>query len=183
MSLRKLESGTYSDRGDRNSWTYWDTYVNDGSLSVRMFQLPWSGAKTRDLTNMKTAGLIPANQNFKVTSIGIQFLPAATAATTLAAYAMLAGCVGELIINGKDASYQKTLFQMIGGVFGIDYTSVAGNTLAVINVVKALDRLPTPIVLAANVPFEFDLTFAAAAPGVKGDYIKVLLNGRLVRAM
>ena len=184
MSFRKLESGTYSDRGDRNSWTYWDTFVGDAATTnVRMFQLPWSGAKTRDLTNMKTSGTIPANQNFKVMSIGVQFIPALTAASMLVAYKMLAGCVAELIINGKDASYQKTLLQMVGGVVMTEYTPIVGNTCAVINFMRVSDKLPTPIVLSANTPFEFDLTFKAGALAVTNDQIKILLNGRLVRAM
>ena len=185
--LQRLQRGTYSDRGDQNGWTYYDTFILDGSTtSVRMFQGPWSGAKTKDLTNMKTAGMIPANQRFRVTAIGMQYVGHAQLLTLAKIHTLLAGCVAELIINGKDASYQKTLLQMIGWPLAVEAMPAA--TFAIqagpMSMVRHADRLKYPIVLAANVPFEFDLSFAAANDAtLTADKIKIMLSGTLVRAM
>jgi hypothetical protein len=185
--LQRLQRGTYSDRGDQNGWTYYDTFALDGSTtSVRMFQTAWSGTKTKDKTNMKTAGMIPANQRFRITSIGLQYVGHAQLLTLVKVQTLLAGCVAELIINGKDASFQQTALQMIGWPLAVE--SMPAATFAIqashFNHLAHATKLKYPIVLAANVPFEFDLTFAAANDAtLTTDLIKIMLNGTLIRAM
>lgn len=187
--LQKLQRGTYSDRGDQNAWTYYDTLTLSnaaGAQTFRLFQTPWSGTKSKDLTNMKTAGQMPANQRFRITSIGIQYVAAAARTTLVKINTLLASVVGELIINGKDASYQKTLAHMLGMSFVVENATGAANivTQPVFDLVKEADKLKFPVVLAANVPFEFDLVFTAASDAtLDGDKIKIALNGTLIRAM
>jgi hypothetical protein len=185
--LQRLQRGTYSDRGDRNGWTYWDAItLNHVASYFRMFQLAWSGTKTRDLTNMKTAGQIPANQNFQVRSISVQYIAAAARTTLVPIHKLLAETVCEIIINGKDASYQKTLAQMLGLSFLVENATGAANivTQPFVDTIKQADKLSVPITLAANVPFEVDLTCTVPnAAALDGDIIKIGLNGMLLRAM
>ena len=181
-----LQRGTYSDRADRNDWSYYDSATLDHlTTTFRLFQTPWSGAKTLDLTNMKTAGIIPQNQRFRIRQIVVQYWAAAARATFVKIHKILAETVLELIVNGKDASYQKPLSRIMGIDGGVELATGAANVVAepLLSIIKA-EKLRSQITLAANVPFEVRLTSTNASDAsLDGDRIKVFLEGLLIRAM
>lgn len=185
--MAQLQRGTYSDRGARLPWSYWSTAVLDGAtVQFRLFQQPWAGAITRDLTNMSTAGSIPSNQNFLVKSIGVQYVAIAARLTLATIHTLLTQTICELMINGKDADYQRPLLQMLNYPFAVENATGAANIVNQMAFCPLMgaDKLAVPIRLAANVPFEVRLTCTAPNNALlNGDWIKIFLNGTLIRAM
>jgi len=190
--LQRLQTGTYSSKGERLDWSYYDTAIMKNALGVTTYRLftqgigqadPTGVTKTLDLTNMKTSGIMPQNQHFKIKAIRLSYHTHATLLTALEIFNVMQKTVLEISINGKDASYQKVLADIMGIPLSSEITLAAtyaqstGRYLGV-------DVLNKPITLAANVPFEVDVKLiAASAAALDADRLRVSLQGILIRAM
>ena len=191
--ITSLQHGTYSDRGDKLDWAYYDTLILKnalGAYKARLFTQaigqtdPTGVVKTLDITNMKTSGILPQNQRFIIRAIKTEYYAHAALTTAQKIYDVLGKTVLEMVINGKDASYQKVLQEVIGMPVACETTTTEAPMEMSYGRYTSIDVLNKPITLAANTPFEWDATLIAASDAsLDTDRIRVSMCGILVRAM
>ena len=193
--LLDLQKGTYSDKGERLDWSYYDTLILKNALGAQTFRLftqgigqtdPTGAVKTKDLTNMKTSGIMPQNQRLVIKAIRVTYTAHAALTSLVDTMLFLNTAVLEVSINGKDASYQKPLSSIMKLAMGVQVATGAANIVleTAYAPISGCSVLRKPLVLAANVPFEVDITLAAAsAAALDADRCRIDLEGLLLRAM
>lgn len=191
-ALQKLAQGTFSAEGQAMDWTYYDRLLLAAAgTSFTMFQNPLgSGAVPRTLadTNMTTAGIIPTNQNFTVFAIivGYEAHAQLASATIDILNNWLRTVTVSLTINGKAPTFQKPLTEILGIPMlihnepAVTVSGVMGSQ----GRFTGISPLNIPITLAANSNFNVIVEYPAAigATAIVADYLRIGLNGALIRA-
>lgn len=182
LNLRK---GTYSGKGDWIDWLFYDTMVLDATtVQYRLFNVQLGGTKTRDLTNMRTAGIIPSNQNFTLRAFTVAYYFDAAPTTLQDVFNFLNKSVFEFSVSGKDVLYQKTLADMFGLVFNGEVVTGAANIVneLFVNRVIGVDVLNKKIPLEPDTVLDANVyCTAAAAAGLADNRIRIGMRGELVR--
>ena len=183
-----VESGTYSNVGEKIDWTYWDTTIISNTVtSVRLFTNPLGGSGARTLadTNIIRQS-IPRGQKFIVRAIKIFYYGHAifTAAALQAFFELIRRTALDIKIVGKDSIGQWGLDELIGApILGANTDAVTVNTSALsIGRFTGIFPLNSPIKLAELTDYEILLQhFTAPAVILNNDVLKVALNGTLYR--
>jgi hypothetical protein len=188
-ALEKMQRGTFSNVGERLSWSYYDTATLAVATTIfKLFTVPLgTGGKTLDLTNFTGNGALPQGQHMTIRGFRVMYRSITTTNTAgaLAIGTTLDNTTLEFGIQNKAPMYQATLAEMFGIPISVQTTpTVAGDAMVLASrgIFNGYVPLGMPIVLAALTPFNFTLTHTAAtAAGQAGDHIRVSLVGTLLR--
>lgn len=193
IALSKTETGTYGTQAEKINREYWDEEILAAAVpTVRLFQVPMGGGKTRAQTNMILGGQIPTGVKFLIKTIAVYWVsvpgagPATKRTTTLhieELYDQLANTTLQVKIENKDVVFEATLQRL----FGINF-AVAVNVTATQNFPfpmstnNGLTVLRNHITLAAQTPFHVEIQHNTAIPAsCVGDRFKVGLMGPVLR--
>lgn len=185
-----VESGTFSNQGELLDWAYRDTEklastINSYSLFIGSSTFAAGGTKTAADRNFKLSQF-PSNEKQLVQAIKFYYVSAALKnnASQQAVVDFLNGAVLRLAINGKDASIDLTLAELLGLNNGIiSVPTVAGDNVDshFTGVTAKAYPLNVPITLAAITQFEITIAGTAPSALLDGDKIRVALQGKLAR--
>lgn len=186
-ALETLQRGSYGTTGEKIAWKYYDEATVPATAgTVTMFQIPQSGTKGIDQTNMVQSGAIPQGQKFIVTHLDVMYRSKDGVATPVEANALnavLDRTIVTLVINNKAPMLQVKLSSLLGMSLMCPNTGTAG-TVSQFGVFSGSWKLKTPLVLAGLVPFKTELVNVSAPDAsVQGDFITVELCGTLYRAL
>jgi len=192
-AMQGLQSGTYSGYGDIKDWTYYDRTTLDAAVNEdRLFQIPMGqGGKTLADTNMKTQGMIPSNEHFRVKAIKAQYVSVAgkLAADYTDFYRFISQATVEVIIQGKFAQLQVRLMELLAVPVGFAGAADEISPQLSYGRYSAIFPLNKPLVLAGMTPFEVRLHFFMAPTasgegktGLEDDQIYIGLNGVLAQS-
>lgn len=180
----------------------YQAYAAGGQTSLSFFQLPIGQAsKTKDDTNMESAGQLPNPKSFLIDSIELVFFPGGTVGSFGAqatpdnindVQAFMEGGTLELFVGSKtyltDAPlgrFPQASFRMGIGAAAADNTTPAADlqTLVDYAVVSGPVHAITPIKLESNQNFVVNLTWnaAVALPSGVAGRVGVVLNGFMYR--
>ena len=162
------------------------TYLAAGQTSLNFFQNPIGQlGKTREDTNMESAGQLPAPQKFVVEAISIDFFPGAVTSAGNTnwedAYTVFQSGYLDFVVGSKSRLQQAPLGAFpppyrLGGSSGsaaaVDYSSFAGQMFNII-----------PVTLPANQNFSVSLNWAVGLPISVDARIGVKLHGNLYRSV
>jgi len=194
-AIEAFQQGTYGQSGEKLDFSYYDCAKLDYTTPVlahRLFVTPvgQSGGgftnKTLDITNMKSAGIIPQGQHHTVRFLKVMYSPAAVKATAalVAFYRAMASIVVEVVLSNKDQIGQWTLQELMGAatLFPVTPTTPGDNIGQIQPRYHGIFPLNDPIILAAQTTFEVRVTcFTAGLTTLDGDYLRVALAGTLRR--
>lgn len=186
-ALETLQRGSYGSTGERLAWKYYDeTTVPTVAGVVNMFQVPQSGTKGIEQTNMVQSGSVPQGQKFVVKSLEIMYRSkdgVATPAEANELNAILDRTIVTLVINNKAPMVQMKLSSLLGASLMCPNTGTAG-AVSQFGTFSGKWKLATPVVLAGLVPFKVEvINTAVPATSVQGDFITISLCGTLYRAL
>jgi len=188
---RDLKSGTYTRGGERLAgWSYYDTLLMSNTVPThRLFTVPQSAAKPKDLTNMSLGGQIPNGQKLTIFNVKLFLaIPAAIDETVLVHLIdTISRTTLDFVIENKAPMLTLTLQEVLGAATLYELTpSVAGDNIggAILPRYHGIYPLNIPIVLQELTPFEVVITHQNAVANdesLNDTRIKVSLNGELVR--
>jgi hypothetical protein len=186
-----LKSGTYTREGEvLSGYSYYDTVLMSNTVnSHRMFTVPQSAAKPRDLTNMTIGGQMPSGQKLTIFNIKVFLCGAAAIDETVLVhlYDMISRSTVDLVIENKAPMLTLTLQELLGAASLFELTpSVAGDNISgqILPRFHGIYPLNIPIVLQELTPFEVLFVHQAAVANneaLNNVRVKISLNGELLR--
>jgi hypothetical protein len=164
---------------DESSQPIYDTLtIASGTTTYRFFSVPISGAKSRLLTNMRLAGVLPAPQSFVVHAVRI-ILKEATSAQAQDCI-MNTHCVFK--VGEKEQLVAPTcLFSAGAGLYNVITTDAGQNGRPD---ARSLWVLPKPVVIGVQQNFYLDLIYDADMGTAKDGFdVLCVLDGYQTRGV
>jgi len=192
LTLQDFQQGAYGQGGELLDWTYYSTTILANGTTVHNLFSAAVGqtfegtVQTLDLTNMQSAGTIPQAQNLLVEALKFFYTghAAFNNAALLAFYLLLEQTTVEIQIASKYVIGQWTLQELFGISTAINLVpTTAGDNVPMVEPnYHGIFPLNVPIILPALTTFKVIVTHqTASAAALNGDFLKVGLNGRLLR--
>lgn len=182
-ALQSMAKGTYSNSGELISYSYYDTYAIDTTVtSFKLFSVPLNqGGKDLGDTNWLLAGQTPANQKFIATGIKIVVLGLSGMDETIhqPLFEYLFASTARFNISGKDDIGCFSLAELLGSNIMLSQAATFNN-----GEISSVPRFPLaiPIVLGGNTTFGVQIdAWKGSSAYIDDVKIKFIMNGSLQR--